>query len=199
MDSELRALAGLILLAMMTNKDEPIRWGDGWVWPVPDLDSMVGGRAHAVISQEFRGRRDPHPHYGVDIMYRSQFPPPTFTAPEGTPILAARAGRLWSVQKTSRGWSVVLDHGPPFATFYQHLESVAPELAVGPRGVDGRPGMSVAAGQRLGVMGSDPTDGGHVRHLHFAVWYHGAGDSASVDPASAMAAWERKVAPWTTA
>lgn len=143
-----------------------------------------------VISQEFRAAGGGQaPHLGVDLMYRNAAPPPIFTAPEGVPVLAARDGKLWSITKTPRGWAVVLDHGPPFATFYQHLESIAPALA------DAKRGELVLAGTPLGIMGSDPTDGGHVRHLHFAVWYQGHGDSASVDPSQAMATW--RLVSWT--
>ena len=137
-----------------------------------------------VVSQEFRGG-GPAPHYGVDLMYGR---PGAYFVPDGAvPVLAARAGALWSVHQTARGWGIVIDHGAfgPFATYYQHLESVAPNIAAAPKGTP------IAAGTPLGVMGSDPTDGGHVRHLHFAVWYQGFGDSASVDPADAMAGWVR--------
>lgn len=186
-DAELAVIAGLILLGM-TN--ESIPWGDGWTWPIPIIQPTPQGPTQAmmpVISQEFRGAgAGQAPHYGVDLMYRVGG---RFTAPEGVPVLAARDGKLWSIDKTARGWAVVLDHGPPFATFYQHLESIDMALQGAARGT------AIRAGQMLGIMGSDPTDGGHVRHLHFAVWYKGAGDAASVDPASAMARW--RMASWT--
>jgi murein DD-endopeptidase MepM/ murein hydrolase activator NlpD len=92
---------------------------------------------------------------------------------------------VWSTGHTSRGWNVVLDHGPPFATFYQHL--LEQPLV--------RAGELVQAGQQIGVMGADPTDRQGLRHLHFAVWYKGHGDTASVDPESAMASWRRAVWP----
>lgn len=183
-------IAALILAAM--SNEPPIAWGDGWVWPIPEIQpptwSGPGVAMMPIISQEFRSTRA-NAHYGLDLMYRNQSPPPVFTAPQGVPVLAARAGTLWSITKTARGWAVVLDHGPPFATFYQHLESIAPALE------DAKRGELVHAGQPLGVMGSDPTDGGHVRHLHFAVWYKGFGDTASVDPSKAMASWRR--VSWT--
>jgi murein DD-endopeptidase MepM/ murein hydrolase activator NlpD len=103
--------------------------------------------------------------------------PAGYFVPDGAvPVLAARDGKLWSIQRTARGWGIVLDHGPPWATYYQHLDSVSPDVAAMQRGAP------IRAGQPLGVMGSDPTDGGHVRHLHFAVWYQGHGDQASVEP-----------------
>jgi murein DD-endopeptidase MepM/ murein hydrolase activator NlpD len=144
-------------------------WGGGWVWPVPTTQQGA-----AVISQEFRRPA----HLGVDVMFRVGG---RFVADAGTPVVAARAGRVWSTGHTARGWNVVLDHGAPWATFYQHL---ADEPVV-------KAGDVVTAGQRLGFMGVDPTDAAGVRHLHFAVWYKGNGDSASVDPGAAMQGWGR--------
>lgn len=146
-------------------------WGDGWFWPVADLPASP-----ARVSQEFR----PPSHMGVDIMYRGDNG--RWFAPEGTPVLAARAGTVWSVTPNARGIAVVLDHGKPWATFYQHLASA-----------DVKKGDVVAAGQRIGVMGIDPTDPQRVRHLHFAAWYKGAGDAASVDPTTVMTSWRRSV------
>lgn len=192
MDDEDIVIAGLILLAM--SNEQPIAWGDGWVWPIPEIQPSIepigpGEAMLPVISQEFRGGPLKTAHFGVDLMYRNRNPPPVFTAPPGVPVLAARDGKLWSITATPRGWAIVIDHGPPFATFYQHLESVALPLQLAQRG------EVIKAGTPLGVMGSDPTDGGHVRHLHFAVWYKGHGDTASVDPSKAMASW--RLVSWT--
>lgn len=166
-DGELILWVGVLYIM---SKQSDIQWGEGWVWPVPRDTAQALGKP--VITQEFRRPS----HLGVDIMYRSG---DRFVAPEGTPILAARSGTVWSTGQTARGWNVVVDHGPPFATFYQHL-AAEPDVVKGDL---------VAAGQRIGVMGIDPTDGEGVRHLHFAVWYQGAGDSASVDPSVAMMRW----------
>lgn len=173
-------IALLILLAM--SKTGSVPWGEGWVWPIPAIE-MAGRVIMPVVSQEFRGG-GAHPHYGVDLMYARA--PREFYVPDGpVPIVAARDGALWSVTKTARGWAVVLDHGPPFATFYQHLSSIDPVLEGAARGA------RIQAGQPLGIMGSDPLDSGHVRHLHFAVWLNGSGDRASIDPERAMRAWRR--------
>lgn len=201
MDDEV-VIAGLILLAMLGKRSNHIVWGGGWVWPIPDIRQPDGAVDRAVISQEFRGAGDSSPHYGVDLMYRNRLPPPTFTAPSGTPILAARDGVLWSVERAARGWNVVLDHGPPWATFYQHLETVSPDILAGLQGKhvitgSGKRPMAIPAGRVLGTMGADPLDAGHVRHLHFAVWHNGAGDRASVDPSDVMYAWRRTQWQWT--
>src|SRR6478735_2309592 len=193
-DSDAMLLLGLAGLAMLTrSKSCPTDavFDDGWVWPVPPMRPWRGGPVYnPEVSQEFK---DPD-HLGVDIMYRRKSKADLLTAyrpgtpdgtsqwfaPSGTPVIAARAGKVWSVQKTTRGIAVVLDHAKPFATFYQHLESAIV-----------RPGAYVTVGQPLGVMGFDPTDDERLRHLHFAVWYKGAGDDASIDITAAMAKWPR--------
>jgi murein DD-endopeptidase MepM/ murein hydrolase activator NlpD len=156
---------------------DAVDWGGGWVWPVPD-DVRDGERHPAIISQEFKRPA----HLGVDLMYR--WPGTRYFAPPDTPVLAARNASVWSVTRGPRGIAVVLDHGVPFATFYQHLASVQVVK-----------GQQVVAGEQIGVMGADPTDLQNVRHLHFAVWYKGNGDNSSVDPAAAMASWRR--VDWT--
>jgi murein DD-endopeptidase MepM/ murein hydrolase activator NlpD len=106
---------------------------------------------------------------------------PGFFAPPGVPILAARPGTVWSVTKSPKGWSVVINHGAPFATYYQHLDMVVVAK-----------GMPVIAGTMLGTMGWDPQQGASAfRHLHFAVWLNGHGDASSVDPGSVIGKWTR--------
>ena len=114
-------------------------------------------------------------------MYRSAVD--GYNAPVGTPVVAAKDGRVWSTGRTARGWNVVLDHGTPFATFYQHLERVDVERAA-----------VVKAGDMLGLMGADPTDPGGLRHLHFETWWRGASEN-SVDPAPMLAGARRVL--WT--
>lgn len=208
-DEETLLLLGLGALVLLTKRERPVvpasAWDDGWVWPVPPMRPWQGGPVYdPVISHEFE---DPE-HLGVDIMYRRKSPrdlltayrPGTpdgnskFFAPQRTPILAARAGRIWSVEKTARGWAIVLDHSRPFATFYQHLETPGfDEHKYGLNVQTGQP-THVTVGQPLGFMGWDPLDAERLRHLHFAVWYQGSGDDASVDLAAVMAKWPR--VPW---
>ena len=158
-------------------KNESIDWGAGWVWPVAAArraDPAAFPWAVPVVTNEFARPA----HLGVDILYRSASGRLLLTT--SGPVVAARTGTVWSVGQTARGHSVVLDHGPPFATFYQHLSEVSVAK-----------GQSVNAGDVIGQMGADPTDGEHIVHLHFAVWYGGGGDDASVDPAPMLRAARR--------
>lgn len=192
-DDELFVLAVLGVLLMVSRR---IEWGSGWVFPVPDL-VITNDLYPATISQEWR-----YPdHLGVDIMFRRRNGKPAnvdhgagedWFAPEGTPIYAAKDGKVWSAGRSPRGWDVVLDHGPPFATFYQHLALLMVPLTVDGKRMDNGQEYTVKAGDLIGYMGYDVTDPEEVRHLHFAVWYNGAGDNASVDPAGAMQSWPHK-------
>lgn len=189
--------AGLVL--MSSGKRARVAWGSGWLWPVAPARYPDGVLYRPVVTQEFR----PGSHLGVDVMYRrrplSALDRPevpageggtrVFFAPKGTPIVAARDAIVWSVDKSPRGWQVVLDHGKPFATYYQHLSSVS--LSAHAMGKSSAGAVThVAAGEQIGTMGGDPLDAPqHLRHLHFAVWYEGNGDAASVDPTSAMQSW----------
>lgn len=194
----------LILLAAAGSRRPVVAdWTAGaapadWTWPLPVLlQRQVAGavvRREPEISQEFRAPD----HLGVDLMYRGIADPARFgkivaawEVPDATPVLAARSGTLWSVQRTARGWSVVLDHGKPWATFYQHMSSINDDIAKGGQGVRKEAPMKIEAGRQLGIVGFDPTDAARVRHLHFAAWYQGVGDAASVDPGEAMKTWRK--------
>lgn len=180
------------------------------VWPVPTYYATDGTVYPAVVSSGMESQRRSkdgtlRPHRGLDVMYRRRSAEdrgedpsgvigadgfassPMHFAPVGTPILAARAGKVYSVHERTDGggWSVVLDHGKPWATYYTHLRWVGVDV-----------GDVVTAGQPIGVMGGNLGDGSRVRHLHFEVWFQGHGASASVDVAAdnVTDAWERR--PW---
>lgn len=168
-DGEVMAIVALVLLAM--RRSAQVELAEGWVWPVPSWNAAL-----PQISQAFADPR----HVGVDILYRIAG---RWTAPEGTPIVAANAGTVQVVTRSPRGWSVVIDHGPVLS-FYQHLDSTAV-----------RRGQRVQAGDQLGTMGADPLDAQHVRHLHFELWQRVGADVAHLDPQPLMAPW--RVLPWT--
>jgi murein DD-endopeptidase MepM/ murein hydrolase activator NlpD len=93
-----------------------------------------------------------------------------FQMPEGTPVLAARAGVVAAVrQDSTRGGRtrrfrncanyVVVRHGDGTYAEYYHLR---------PNGARVKPGDPVAAGQLLGLSGN--TGYSMLPHLHFAVY-----------------------------
>lgn len=197
-----------------------VAWGTGWVWPVPTLvPPAVGVEPYdAAVSSGFDSTRGARQHTGLDVMYRrhgrddrwslQKFPPnvrqadgfastPGFFAPPGTPILAARAGRVWRVEERDDGGgiTVVLDHGKPWATYYTHLATTKLAPHQGGRRIDaaGEP-QAVAAGEVIGTMGGNKGDASRVRHLHFEAWYEGTGPEASVDAkgAGVMPNWRRE-------
>lgn len=98
------------------------------------------------ISSQF-GRRWGRHHAGIDI-----------AAPTGTPVKAARSGRvIYASQKISGyGKMVVIRHSPNFATVYAHLSRI---------GV--RVGDKISRGQLIGKVGS--TGRSTNPHLHFEI------------------------------
>jgi murein DD-endopeptidase MepM/ murein hydrolase activator NlpD len=88
-----------------------------------------------------------------------------YVLPAGTPVLAAAAGRVafagaLDTLCATPANLVVLDHGNGYRTLYWHLQTVeAPE------------GAEVAAGERLGTVGSTGCSSGP--HLHFSVEFLG--------------------------
>lgn len=98
------------------------------------------------ISSQF-GRRWGRQHAGIDI-----------AAPTGTPVKAARSGRvIYASQKISGyGKMVVIRHSPSFATVYAHLSRMG--VRVGDR---------VSRGQLIGRVGN--TGRSTNPHLHFEI------------------------------
>lgn len=91
-------------------------------------------------------------HHGLDIANSS-----------GTPIVAADAGRVVSVQYLNYGYGyhVIIDHGNGYQTLYGHLSRIDVEA-----------GQNVSRGERVGLMGSTGRSTGP--HLHFEVIRSGA-------------------------
>lgn len=192
-----------IALSKKGKRDMTIPWGDSKLWMVPVPDLNLGGVKYpATVSQEWRATAPGVAgHYGIDLMYpRNEGELPEyaghdgtkrFFAPQGTPVIAARDGVLWSADHSQRGFQIVLDHGKPFATYYQHIEKLSVPLAEQGKTEDGKVYV-VRAGDVIGMMGYDPIDPEGLRHLHFAVWYAGFGDSASVNPGGVIGGWGRQ-------
>lgn len=178
--------------------DRPVGHGStisGWVYPMPRWRDY----APTVSDGPGPGKRDggKRGHNGADIDYRrksrsdllSTFKPGTregsgggmFFCPYAWPIIAARDGKIWSTASTSRGIQMVIDHGKPFATYYQHMCRIFFPLGLS----RGEGGHLVKAGQVIGLVGngSDPGDAADnaFTHLHFEVWRDGGAESW-IDP-----------------
>jgi murein DD-endopeptidase MepM/ murein hydrolase activator NlpD len=114
------------------------------------------------IDQGFGGgfsHRDAQSHYAID-----------FAAPEGTPVLAARAGVVMQVEDDFEGAGLDLEkfggranhiriqHDDGTMAVYAHLQ---------PESVTVAPGARVRTGQRIGASGNTGFSTGP--HLHFAL------------------------------
>lgn len=136
-------------------------------------------------------RTDNHrEHHGVDVMFRRKgdaaelaYPAGTpngsrsFFMPDGVHVVAAADGVLWSTKATPGGLSVVIDHGKPWATYYQHLSKLFVPTGI----ASGAGAVRVRRGQSIGIVGGSPLDAERLMHLHFEMWKGGGADS-HVDP-----------------
>jgi murein DD-endopeptidase MepM/ murein hydrolase activator NlpD len=101
------------------------------------LTSGFGLRQHPITGED-------EEHSGIDI-----------AAPQGTPVLAAAAGRVeFAGEQGDYGNLVIITHADGSQTYYGHLA----EIAVSE-------GSLVNSGQKLGTVGSTGTSTGP--HLHF--------------------------------
>jgi len=118
----------------------------GWVCPVSSytLTSPFGMRKHP-ISGKYKM------HNGVDM-----------AAPQGTPIYAAKSGKVTAAAwQSSMGYYVSINHGDGFSSIYMHMTHYIVS-----------PGTYVNAGQVIGYVGSTGSSTGN--HLHFGISYNGA-------------------------
>lgn len=126
----------------------------GFLWPIASshrVTSSFGWRTHPITGRQ-------HLHGGIDI-----------AAPNGTPILAAKAGVVVISQYgSSYGNYVVLSHPDGTRTLYAHMSQ---------RNVSA--GDTVRQGQTVGLVGSTGSSTGN--HLHFETWT-GSSSSSRVNP-----------------
>lgn len=127
---------------------------DGVTWLLPinytRFSSPFGWRIHPIYG-------DWRFHYGVDL-----------SAPQGTPIVASRGGRVTTTdyEAGGAGYYVSINHLDGYSTRYLHMTHYIVS-----------PGQYVAPGQVIGYCGS--TGGSTGPHLHFSVYYNGV----AVNPA----------------
>jgi len=118
----------------------------GWVKPLKTLKitSSFGMRLHPI-------QKVWKMHEGVD-----------FSAAQGTPIYAARSGKVTtaSYQAGGAGYYVSINHGDGFSSIYMHMTHYIVKA-----------GDYVNAGQVIGYVGS--TGGSTGPHLHFGIAYKG--------------------------
>ena len=118
----------------------------GWIKPLKSytLTSAFGMRLHPIKKKWLM-------HEGVDM-----------SAPQGTPIYAAKAGKVTrtAYQEGGAGYYVSINHGDGFASIYMHMTHYIV-----------KPGDYVATGQVIGYVGS--TGGSTGPHLHFGISYNG--------------------------
>jgi hypothetical protein len=127
--------------------------------PVPVSPLRLRAPVAGPVGDRF-GPRGGRFHTGLD-----------FPVAFGVPVVAAGAGCVASAGFNTGGYGrlVVLQHAQGVTTWYAHLSRI-----------DVRPGQCLAAGQRLGLVGSSGRSTGP--HLHWEVHLRGA----AVDPLSAL-------------
>ncbi len=148
-DAERKYAAQLAALEAQQNANINMTSGD-WHWPLPGrykISSLFGGRIDPI-----NGRRDNHT--GTDI-----------PAPAGTPIYAAKAGVVTTVNanknSSSYGYYCIISHGSGYATLYAHQRQV-PVV---------KEGQTVSKGQLIGYVGTTGRSTGN--HLHFELRVNG--------------------------
>ena len=118
----------------------------GWVRPLSvwRVTSPFGMRMHPILGYE-------RMHNGIDL-----------GAPEGTPIYAARSGKVTAAayQANGAGNYVSINHGDGFTSIYMHMTRYVVS-----------PGEYVSAGQVIGYVGNTGLSKG--AHLHFGISYNG--------------------------
>jgi murein DD-endopeptidase MepM/ murein hydrolase activator NlpD len=129
---------------------DQMAWTGPFRWPASGRISGIYG------SQRIRNGVPGSPHNGVDV-----------AAPAGTPFVAPAAGRVVLAEPDYllEGGLLILDHGHGLFSDFQHLARI-----------DVKVGDTVAAGQRLGAIGTTGRSTGP--HLHWGLkWF-----DARLDP-----------------
>lgn len=112
-----------------------------------DLTKMASGFGYRIHPIYKTARM----HHGID-----------FTAPVGTEIYSTGNGKVYSIEKTGRGYgnNVVIDHGYGYKTLYAHLSKIVVKR-----------GQKLVRGELIGYVGSTGTS--TAPHLHYEVIKNG--------------------------
>lgn len=125
--------------------------GDPAARPQDHLYLLPLQSAAVRVSQAFAGH---YSHTDAQNLYAVDFP-----LPEGTPVLAARAGRVMQVVESREQGSLLrILHSDGSMALYAHLQAGSACV---------RPGQAVAAGQTIALSGNTGHSSGP--HLHFVV------------------------------
>ena len=129
-----------------------------------------GAHNYGTAENRYGAPRSGHTHAGQDVL-----------AACGTPLVAARGGKVIEAGYEGAGGNAVVIHGSGsnYDNVYMHLRN-APLVHTGQR---------VYTGQRIGYVGQ--TGDASVCHLHFEVW-QGAwwNGGHTVDPLPSLKAWD---------
>lgn len=163
-------LAALLVL-LLSRTDPKLRIAIFYRWHVHALTMPVTGVRPGDVRDSWHEGREGgghHQHEGVDLL-----------APRGTAVVAAAAGRIWSVGRNSLGGNSISVVGDGWRLYYYaHLDTFAPNL---------RAGDTVSAGDVLGGVGNSGDAEGGPTHLHFGITELSLFGERPVDPAPLLA------------
>ena len=134
---------------------------------------LRGSFSYGGEDARFGAKRSGHTHQGQDLI-----------APEGTPVLAPRGGRVTKVDYQESGaghYVVIAGAGESDNYVFMHLQEGSVRV---------RQGQWVRTGKRLGNVGNTGRSSG--AHLHFEIWrgaWYGGGEP--FDPFPSLRRWDR--------
>jgi hypothetical protein len=163
------------------------------VWPLPSLD----GKRPAVLVGDLH---DP----GVALAYEEAYaadgamvrslphaPPDAFYLPSFTPVFAVHDGTIVYAGKHASGYTIILQHGNGWMTYYGRLEHM---LALETDRKRVGAAARVKAGSVIGYAGTSKP--GPLRALRFELWrLDDDFGYLAIDPIRFMRRWS--VIPWT--
>lgn len=137
----------------------------GYTFPV------LGPHDYGGAAARFGAPRSGHTHQGQDVLARC-----------GTPLVAARGGKVLYSQWDDAGGNYVVIDGRGTANDFVYMHLAEPSLL--------KPGEVVRTGQPIGIVGDTGDASGC--HLHFEIWSGGWYRGGSpFDPLPELQKWDR--------